>query len=76
MAGDDAAEAARMRATEMQELSEAHVRDLAAASEQFQEKMKAARTPEERTAAQQEFQRIQAERNREFQKKMTELKQR
>lgn len=74
--GEDEAEAARVRATKMQELSEAHVRDLAAASEQFQEKMKTARTPEERTAAQREFQRIQAERNQEFQKKMAELKQR
>lgn len=67
-------EAEKARVEEMQALSEQHVRELAQGSEEFTARMQAAKTREERSAIQQEFQRFQTEKNAAFQQRMTELR--
>lgn len=72
-ASKDPVAEAKARAAAMQEVSEAHVRALNEVSKEFQAKMRSAKTPQERKALQDEFRRVQQERQQEFQKKMGEL---
>ncbi|MEZ4281957.1 MAG: hypothetical protein R3F21_20325 [Myxococcota bacterium] len=57
----------------MQALSEAHYREMAEDAQRFQERMRAASTPAERTAVQQEYQREQARKQEELQQRLRAL---
>ncbi len=75
-AGKDPVAEAKARAAAMQEVSEAHVRGMNEVSKEFQEKMRNAKTAQERKALQDEFRRVQQERLQEFQNKMREFSRR
>ncbi|MEZ4332636.1 MAG: hypothetical protein R3F35_12820 [Myxococcota bacterium] len=72
-AADAEVAAARERFETMQRLSEEHAQATADATAAFQERMKAARTPEERRAIQETFQRERHEREAELKRRLTEL---
>lgn len=75
-AADAEVAAARQRVEAMEQLSEEHAQATADATHAFQERMKAAKTPEERRAIQAEFQQGQRAREDELRRKLAELRPR
>ncbi len=74
--GKDAATVAKERAAAIQQVSEAHLKAMNEVSQEFQTKMRSAKTRQERQALQQEYQRVQMERQQELQRKLQELSKR